>query len=919
MPRPRISRPAAGHGAAPAHRSQCRCAECCSPQPRPWACEYRCACQQCEAARSGSPAAGAAARFCFDFVLHLEGMVTQGPETSKRDLKACVARWRGELEACVAELGEQRLASVALALRLARLLWVFSRDAEAREVYQRFLAPRLLDERRRDELLGASTTNALITHADNYGSLCMDAKDYSTAKKAYAATLEILNCYAKLDASHESVSDTLYKLALSCLGLKERDEAFNNYQLALGLDQDSGDARRLASMCCRADPFLVPIARQFEEAGFAGDAEQILEASNFNFEMCIVDLIRNSASGAFGIFIFRARAGRVRIRSNLGKAQFLLKLALELREDPDLDVLYTLGMLHGTTDRLDEARAYFRRGLNLAEATFGLVHDETERFLAMLYKTSPNPLDHDLTKDPSAAKHYCDSISFCYEKMTNFIKQTGRMPAGVTTGDMTLSAIVKRLEETAKLARLQSWLTTSPETVQPSSPELQTRRERVHQDELEGRRKANARPEAGRGRERARQEAERNERERARREAERAERAKRDAADRNKALDLAKESNWPAARALLDALLERSPGDVAARLLRMQCMDGMGQLEAIVQEAEAWENALVAESYATSSTTGVDRRDVLVKVQRLRQKAERETALRERREAERRADEAARQLLEEEEQERQQEERRRGEAARRAAEKAERRRRAEEERRQAQRRREEEEQSAREQQRQQQQRLAEEREERRRRDEQETADGAPHRTGRCGAASCLAGSAARGGRAGEEPEPACAICLDSEPGAGGPSSPVAPLPCGHRFHARCIATWRASPLGTSCPECRAPFSGTAPDPAPEQAPPAASEPAAPAAAGPSGALELAPAPAPEAPAPAGPLEAAVAAAAMGQLSLAPAPAPAPPSSPPAPGPRPTRPYLPPGGPIVRPTRPYDPFNRGAGSAAGPSQ
>eukprot|EP00741_Cyanophora_paradoxa_P018749 tig00021094_g18098.t1 len=719
----------------------CQCVECISPDPRPWACDYRCACRQCEEAHSSSLAAASgsgasAGRFCNKFILHVEAMAHPGGD----DWEACAARWQSELDECVARRGEQGLASITYALRLAGLFYMFSKQEKSFELYQMNLeiAEEACQECKRGGFLGIAL-------------------------------------YA--------LGDLLFKWGLALDRAKPHLKEGPYF-----LNSDHHD--HVQNCFARAETYVKRAAEEIERV--SGEGEGVA------------------------------------------------------------DILNSLGDVYTFMEHFDKAAVALRRAFILHEAACGLDHTKTE-------------VDFKHMMSLLLTKHDKAHAAFLAEKALAFFKKTGRLPDSVHPGDIPLDEFISRLES----AEYHSLLIVMVE---------------------------------------------------------RALRAKRDTADRYKALDHIRESNWARARALLDALLKRSPGDVEARLLRIQCMRGVGRLDAAAREAEALEHELAAAVWSSSPIASTDKTTMIARVRKERQWAE--AALRERREAEERADEAVRQLLKEAEQQRQQEDRRREEAARRAAEKAERRRRAEEARREAQRRREEEEQAARDRQRQQQQRLAQEREERRvaeeaerwRRQFEEERQAAPmaRRTASDAAGQPLSGPAAQpGGPAREEPEPACAICLDSEPGAGGgPSSPVGPLPCGHRFHARCIATWRASPLGTSCPQCRAPFSGTASDPVPDRRLPLP-QPRRPPAAGPSGALELAPVPAPVAPVPADPLEAAVAAAAMDQLALAPAPAPAPASAPPAPGPRPTRPYLPPGGPPARPTRPYDPFNRGAG--AGPAR
>eukprot|EP00741_Cyanophora_paradoxa_P010688 tig00020538_g10330.t1 len=111
-----------------------------------------------------------------------------------------------------------------------------------------------------------------------------------------------------------------------------------------------------------------------------------------------------------------------------------------------------------------------------------------------------------------------------------------------------------------------------------------------------------------------------------------------DAADREAAKKLMKKSQWGRARALLDALLERSPLDFLARLQRIQCMIGAGQLEMADKEAEAAERDLAGVSASSSS-------DLANRVRELRGKVTGEL---------RRREESARRREEEEQQRREQ-------------------------------------------------------------------------------------------------------------------------------------------------------------------------------------------------------------------------------------------------------------------------
>eukprot|EP00741_Cyanophora_paradoxa_P003116 tig00000670_g3025.t1 len=303
-------------------------------------------------------------------------------------------------------------------------------------------------------------------------------------------------------------------------------------------------------------------------------------------------------------------------------------------------------------------------------------------------------------------------------------------------------------------------------------------------------------------REQMRQEAER---------AERAERAARDSADREAARMHVEGSQWAPARKVLDALLKRSPDDFEARLLRIECMAGAGELEAAAQQADKLEHHLIAVETGANA-------HALRRVQELRRHVAAEQRRRE--EAKVRAEEAARRRAQEERREREQrqrEEQERTEARRRELEEEQRREeeRLQEERRQAteaERQREEarrREEAARANE---QRRLEEQREARRREQERRLAAGQRRREDpglqRSQKQEKQHGKGYRPAAAPADAE--CAICF--EPLSAGP--PAAALTCRHRFefHGRCIATWRAEKHAAGCPLCGAPFEFAGPSP-----------------------------------------------------------------------------------------------------------
>eukprot|EP00741_Cyanophora_paradoxa_P018364 tig00000204_g17731.t1 len=878
------------------------------PAPSNRDAEYRCACRQCEEALSPAAQATRTARFCNSFLEHLE--TVRIPETQS---EAYRVKWQGELYESVAKRGEHSLVTVAYALRLARLdlgnmcnlkllhldattaadREIFAEDLDRHAVYVRFLAPWLLDAKRRDELLGAASAASLAQHVVFFGIWCSRFANRALAKQITLIALDIMKRLAKYDERHALVADALWNLAKMCVALGDRDEAWVYFQAAAGSDRDSGDEQRLAARCCRVDEAISKLSLQFYEAGLKRKAEEVLqlglEAAN-SAQACTSCQKRNILGFALfwlGDMILQADLGMDRAEAYLKRA--LVETERNVGDCKVLtEILNALGDLCIQSERYHKASSYLRRAIVVQEVTCGLVDKQTENTFVML-----NAL---LIKYPDPAV-----ASFFSTKLLAFAKEAGRLPFGMkldaAASSQTLDEILHEALTTgcsllpgelngtlAVKASLAELAAANPGAAAGSpAPSQATSRLSSKLEErrraLEGRKKAEAEREA--------------ERERARREAERAERAERDAADREAALEQMRRSKWAGARRLLNALLKRSPGDAEARLLRIQCTAGAGDLEAAAREAEAWERELAASDAAA---------DLLARVRQERQGAE--TAIRERREAEARAAEEARRRAEEE----------RRELEQRRLQELEERQQQEERRRLEEARRRQEQERQRQQQAQAHATAATRSTER-----SGELQVAPHRPS-SGPSECavargpsapLAMAPAVPARALEEEDFSCAVCLDSEPRAG----PTVALPCGHRFHSLCIATWGATALaaGTGCPHCRAPLpassspSNSAPNAPPGHgpAPPSGASPASALAppAPPSAGLEQAPVP------PARP----AAAHDRGHPPPA-APAPVPAAS--APAPRPTRPYLPPGGPIARPTRPYDPFNRGP--SAGPS-
>eukprot|EP00741_Cyanophora_paradoxa_P013773 tig00020710_g13295.t1 len=203
------------------------------PNVPEWVSLYWCECEKCKKARSPATSGIATAGFCGDFlsISYSEtiGMLHMNM-TDEKGYKEFVQYWQGELDNSVAKLGEQALATVSYALRLALGFNHFEKPDEVVKIYERFLAPRLLDEKRRDELLGAATPEALADHARAFAYVYFKAKNHARAKKIYMCALDVLKRLTRFHEKNKRIAEVLWLLGSICVQLKEWEEAWRNFQ-----------------------------------------------------------------------------------------------------------------------------------------------------------------------------------------------------------------------------------------------------------------------------------------------------------------------------------------------------------------------------------------------------------------------------------------------------------------------------------------------------------------------------------------------------------------------------------------------------------------------------------------------------------------------------------------------------------------
>eukprot|EP00741_Cyanophora_paradoxa_P023303 tig00000254_g22510.t1 len=614
------------------------------PEVHVWAPTPKCTCPQCEKARSPTAEENFIAGFCVDFIGQLER--TALPD--KEGLEACKALWQSDLEELVAKRGEQSLSSVSYALRLAHLIFScgsFVWKEEGLQLYTRFLAPRLfdVDEKRRNELLGAASRKSLAGHLNNYAWNFFNLRKDAFVKRICLASLDVLTGDSDCNgiSNDRDVASLFWALASALLRMGELKSAWDNLQKAAKCDEPP-------CRCCILRECLADIGNMHRDKyaksnSNKSELEQILYMSvSFARRACQRCVRLNVLGNAFyelGYFLLSAGLSIVKAESYLKQAESQTMERIddarskgagfsELEDEAGyreelVSIIQQLGMVCIKAHRFDEAASHFRRALELEEEVRGLLHTRTEGSLGTLYAFAIDALS---SKHAQKAVVGSQLAPFISQKLLAFITQAGRAPAGVDTGGVSLNAYVQNLQRGE---------------IRPIGTRLLSKLEE-RQRALEDRKREGA------------------ERERLRQEAERAERAARNFEDKEKARELLQQSNWAGARKLLNGLLKRSPEDAEARLLRIQCVAGAGQLEAAAREAEAWERELAASEESSSATA-----DLLVRVQQERQNVERrqEVSRREKAEAEARAraqaaaEQEARQQAEQQQQQRREQER----------------------------------------------------------------------------------------------------------------------------------------------------------------------------------------------------------------------------------------------------------------------
>eukprot|EP00741_Cyanophora_paradoxa_P003122 tig00000670_g3031.t1 len=847
------------------------------------------------------------------------------------------------LDSFVRDLGQQHALSAACAIHLARLKRFDGKWDAAIAAYEPALALYAGDAR----LRAATEPGALGDHAQDLGRMHMERKkrinrDLPSAKRAFLWALSFRR--ERLGSLHAATTEAEYRLGvcLQTMGNSEGAEAY--FKAAFAHEREAGCEGRIARRCCELH-VVSSLMELSERHSAAGRLQRALDlhrmAAAIVEHVCkecleLGDLERVMTGITF----------RLAVMGDLPAAEDAAKRLVSETErslgPTHLRMISALAFLaHFYLDagQLEKAKPYLRRAWDILETALqsGPPIPDPELgdfFLPILWTVFGK--SEAVHVDRAAAKSF-------FKAVLEWTRVNRQPPQGVP-----IAAVIRALRELesrpssgaedpgrkeeleptradlnskrAETAAADSAAAPTPSgpppppatpPTAPSSRPPPPRSPRVLDEAAERRRLAEEqKAELAEERKRAREAARRarcskleerkrereeqrraeEERERARREAERAERAARDAADREAARKHVEGSQWALARPLLDALLKRSPDDFGARLLRIQCMAGAGQLEAAFQEAEAAERELA--DTAAGSGGEPDYPGRLARVEELRRYVAAEQRRRE--EAKRRAEEEARRRAQEErrERERQAELQRRQQLWREEQARKEARRREQAQRLEQRRREEQLRQAA--------QAEAAEAAAAAAGSGRHLRQAAPCRLFAKGA--CRAGARCRyrhEAADGPEASPAaeCAICL--EPLAAGP--PPAALACRHRgeFHGACIEAWRAGPLADGCPLCGAPFAG----------------PSSPAAGAAAGAAPSTPAPAraERAVGPASPAEGSSGASSSSASSppalqptpaLQPAPGTAggpafPSSAPPAAAPpqaarRPTRPYQPPG-------------------------
>eukprot|EP00741_Cyanophora_paradoxa_P024829 tig00000310_g23971.t1 len=802
-------------------------------------------------------------------------------------------------------------------------------------------------------LRAATEPGALGEHAGILGSVYHRRNDFASAKRAFLWALSFRQ--ESLGPLHVLTTATEYSLGVCAHEIGDSEGAEAYFESAFVHEREAGCEARIAGLCCDMPfvPALNALSKQHFEAGRLQRAIDLQQMALLIAErVCDNCFERGDLEDAVDAIVkLKAIAGD---RLGAEAAAKRLLSETERRLGPPHrrvgNALRLLVRFYINSDQPEIAEPYERRAWENYEATLQSADGRQIRDLFQEALRSGfadprvagfNPLlgEHlaTLWTVYKKAPHYRKLPKTFFKAILDWTRANKNPPPGVLIADVIRALRTREREELEEQKLTQEREEREREEERKRAEEearqrTEAERKRVEEEqkiekleeqkrEREAAKRARCRKLEERKREREERRRAEEERERAREEAERAERAARDAADREAVRTHVEASQWARACKLVDALLKRSPDDFEARLLRIQCMAGAGQLEAAAQEAEAAERGLAATEPAASSS---EIADALRRLEELRRHVAAERRRRE--EATRRAKEEAGRRAQEERRERERQlreeqertgARRREEARRREQEEEQRReeQRREEERLQAaeaERQREEarrcEEERLQAERRERERRLKEQREARRRQrgeerrlaSEQQRREEAELQRNQLQAKQKQNGKGVCRYQPAAAPEDAeCAICF--EPLCAGP--PTAALSCRHRFefHGRCIKTWRAEKHAAGCPLCGAPFAGPSSSAAAAAAvagaasssstPARAGRAAGPAspAEGPSGASSSSSPPALQQPASPATPEGAGGAGRPAFLSSS---SPAPPQAP-APR-RPTRPYQPPG-------------------------
>eukprot|EP00741_Cyanophora_paradoxa_P019518 tig00021127_g18841.t1 len=601
------------------------------------------------------------------------------PPTDEADPLEYVAAIEDYLDNAVQALGPEHALSAACAIYLGRLHYAIESRVpqhedrtkaavadEALRLYELALALYAGSAR----LRAASNLRDLACHAKRAADLCMSRDNSPGVIRALVWMLSFLQEIEPL--AHEEIVTTEYTLSSLLVLFGHIDSAEAYFRAAFLHDREqsceAGKEAVVAQLCCARESSIVAIfARLVQNHLDAGRSQHALEVG----QMLVASAERVCSACVARGDLERAAMGLANLwhrLNDLTAAEAIVERLVsetERRLGPAHlrvgSALMNLARCQLAADKpLELVEINARRGWAILESALGPTHPDVGEhlvFLSMLYARAPH-------LDPSMRT---TTGMLVYD----WARANKRPPPGT-------------LMSSEDLKELGCEVTDEPDRVPKSrlSNKLeQRRREREERQRAE------------------------EERARARREAERAERAARDAADREAARGHVEGARWAPARKLLDALLrartppatapaatapegrpQRSPGDFEARLLRIRCMAGAGQLAEAGREAEKAERELAGSGVEADALRRVQeqQRHITAELQRREEAKRKEEAKRREKEAEerRRLDEQRR------EQERQAELQRQQQLWREEQERKEARRR-EQERRQEERRREE--------------------------------------------------------------------------------------------------------------------------------------------------------------------------------------------------------------------------------------